>query len=131
VVLVIISGALLQTHFVQNKFKIWIENKTEGQVTIEKLEGIFPFWLRLSKVRYATETIQASFDHVKVTLFPGSLILGRLSISRLQIGSAKISTEGKQWPSFVLPVHIHSMRIDDLTINHIEGLSLSGGGRAF
>lgn len=127
----IITGALMQTPFAQNKLRGWIEDKYESAVTIGKLEGFFPFWLRLRDVHYQQETMDARFDQMDIFLSPGTIFFGHLSLFRLHINDANIQTESnssKQWPSTSFPIFVHSMRIDSLTFNQIEGLSFSGMG---
>ncbi|MCH9626625.1 MAG: hypothetical protein S4CHLAM2_02510 [Chlamydiales bacterium] len=128
----IIGGALIQTPFAQNKVRAWIESRSEGTLTIGELEGFFPFWFRLRDVHYVKDSTEATFDKVDLFLSPSTLFLGRLSILRLQIDHADIQIGGNQspaeWPTLPIPLLVHSMRIDSLTLNDLPEVSLTGMG---
>ena len=101
--MIIISAVLLQTDFVQKKIVSWVEKKTEGALTIGKLEGIIPFWIRLRDVTYKTDELDISIDQARLTLSPGSLLLGHLSILNLHIDHANVQSTGDQWPQYPFP----------------------------
>lgn len=119
---------MLQTPFVQDKLKQWVEKQTEGALSIGKVEGIIPLWLHLSDISYKTEEIDARFNNVRVVISPFSLLLGHLSILRLHIDEAKILSTGKEWPSVPFPIDIHSMEIEKLSYNEMEGIAMTGAG---
>lgn len=128
----IIGGTLVQTPFAQNKVRAWIETRAEGILTIGKLEGFFPFWFRLHDVHYSHDSTEATLETVDLFLSPSTLFLGRLSILRLQIDRADLqlgrSPSSKEWPTLPIPLLIHSMRIDSLSLNNLPEVSLTGRG---
>ncbi len=122
-VLAVVVG-LLQTPMGKNKMRQWIEQKTDGSVTIGKIEGFLPFWIRL----YDVQTTQFTADDVDLYLSPTTLLFGKLSLIRAYIHHADLqiteSDSELKWPDF--PLTIHSLKIDSLTFNQLNPISLSG-----
>lgn len=129
--LFIIFAALLQTDFVQKKGIAWIEKKSGGSLKIGKLEGIIPFWLRLSNVVYQEGENQVIIDKAKILISPTTLLIGKLSILNLEIDHASIhwnktlSPPSHFSPSFY-SVIVHQFRFRHLDFNSYKDLEISG-----
>lgn len=131
----IIFGGVMQTPYAQEKLRAYLVEKSAGTLQIGKLKGILPFHVHLTDVVYDDGSTSAHLDEVSLWISPGSLFFGRLSLFRLHVNQAHIVTTevqsagGKRtWPEFTLPIFIHSLKIDDLTFNSLEGVSIAGMG---
>ncbi len=126
VLLLIVAVVVAQTDYAHEKLARWIEKKTEGALKIGKIKGILPFWAHLHAIHYHTDTLDAKIDEARITFLPASLLYGRILITDLKIGHAEVHSTGKQWPSFPLPIDVHSFTIKSLSYNDLKNLKLSG-----
>ncbi|NGX61782.1 MAG: Translocation and assembly module TamB [Chlamydiae bacterium] len=131
----LVGGALLQTPFVRKKLASWIEETSEGKLQVEKVEGFIPFWVKVDHISYQTNGFEIELRNVGFSLAPSSLLLGRLSIFRVEIEKGEIrkmeqNGEGERispsWPSFPLPITVHSFHIKFLSFENSKPITLSG-----
>lgn len=126
--LTLIGGALIQTDKAKQILASWLEQKTEGALKIEKIEGTLPFWIKVKNLHYTEEGTDVQIDKMRLLISPFHLLLGQVSVLFADLGCVEVKSEASngKWPHFPLPITLYSFSIKELRYNDFTTLALAG-----